>query len=692
MPDPILTTETAIDGDFSVRLGRPVEPVEQRGGASWISQTIYLPENIQQPILTFSYRIVTNDIIHWASFRAKLLDSQGSLLALLLRDGYDSPNNVAIPNNDLGWKQVWFDLSAYRGRTIRLYFESRNEFDGALGIWTYVDGVRLVEAERTFLPVAMRNHEAGVVERTPTVTPTATATVTPSLTPTLTPTFTPTPTPTPTPTSTPTPTPTPPLSWYLWPAAASVDLHDVALAQDGTGWAVGDQGVLLRFDGTRWFVWPDPLPTIHNLTAVHVVSPSLAWAVTDGGEVLKYDGSGWWVVAYASQPLRDVHMVPSGEQGWAVGDRGVILRYFQDGWYELLESARPSTANLYGVFAIDAKQAWAVGEAGTILQYRQRVWQKWSAYEAGAQQAVTLRDIEMIAVDDGWIVGDEGTLLRYIEGVWYVLQSNLTSADLQGLRLPGPGIGWAVGSDGTLLEYRGGIWHLATSPTNGELLGIDLLPSGRGWAVGRQGLLVRHDWPMPVPTLTPTPTPSPTATATNTPTPRPATPTWTTTPTTTSTPTVMLTPTLTPSPTTTSTATTSLTPTATGTSTASSAFLQVGEASRAQEHRWMWKARWSERSAPDKGRNSYGVRSIKKWKPQVTSDTASSFRTTYLPLAFARGFPSIGSPDSRPFGSGFRPASLPVLPPFLWLTVSVPPNGATSAACRFGDISVAFPC
>ncbi len=625
MPDPILTTETAVDGKFSVRLGEPVAPVEQPGGAAWISQTIYLPADMQEPILTFSYRIVTNDIIHWASFRAKLLDRDGNPVALLLRDGYNSPDNIAIPHNDLGWKQVWFDLSAYRGRTLRLYFESRNEFDGALGIWTYVDGVRLVEAQHTFLPVAMRNYLPGATP-TPTWTPTATATWTPTATATVTPSLTPTATPTST--ATPTPTPTPPLRWYVWPAATTVDLHDVALAPDGTGWAVGDQGVLLRFDGERWFVWPDPLPTTHNLTAVHVVSPSLAWIVTDGGEVLKYDGTRWQLVARAPQPLRDVHMTPSGEQGWAVGDQGVILRYFQGGWYEPTLT-RPSTANLYAVFTVDADHAWAVGEDSTILQYRDGMWRTWSAPGMEAQRSVALRDIEMVTPNDGWIVGDDGTLLRYIEGVWYVLQSDLTAADLRALRLPAPDVGWAVGSDGTLLTYRAGLWHLVASPTHGTLLGIDLLPSGRGWAVGRQGLLVRRDWPLPVPTLTPTPTSSPTATATRTPTPRPATPTSTAT----STPTVVLTPTLSLTPTATATASLTLTPTRSPTSTPAVRDVHSGTHGAASTG-----ARWKgEREMQSEGAHE----GQKKRKPQVTSDTASSFRQpTHLSLALEDSLPS----------------------------------------------------
>ena len=80
-------------------------------------------------------------IIDPASF---VRDLHNVTIAQVLRDGYEPPDNIAICYNDLGWRSKdGYDLSKFRGRTIRLWFEIRNEYDGGLGIWTYVDDVKV---------------------------------------------------------------------------------------------------------------------------------------------------------------------------------------------------------------------------------------------------------------------------------------------------------------------------------------------------------------------------------------------------------------------------------------------------------------------------------------------------------------------------------------------------------------------
>ena len=131
-------------GSYSALLGMPVESSEQPTSSAWMYQTVTVPSDMPSPTFSFWYRIVTNDIRGWASFHVEVRDSSGTTtLAEVLYGGYDPPDNVAIPNNDLGWKTHSYDVSPYKGQTISLWFESKNEWNGALGIWTYVDDVRV---------------------------------------------------------------------------------------------------------------------------------------------------------------------------------------------------------------------------------------------------------------------------------------------------------------------------------------------------------------------------------------------------------------------------------------------------------------------------------------------------------------------------------------------------------------------
>jgi hypothetical protein len=93
--------------------------------------------------ITFAYRIFTNDIIGWASFHTELRAPNDAILVYLLHDGYNPPDNVAKCSNDLRWKTFSYNLDGFKGQTVRIYFASRNEWDGGWGIWTYVDDVKL---------------------------------------------------------------------------------------------------------------------------------------------------------------------------------------------------------------------------------------------------------------------------------------------------------------------------------------------------------------------------------------------------------------------------------------------------------------------------------------------------------------------------------------------------------------------
>jgi hypothetical protein len=164
--------EPPYQGNYCASLGMPVPCISQTAALAWMYQEFIVPNVHGTVTISFAYRIFTNDIYDWASFHVELRAPDDALLTTILRDGYRS--QTAVCGNDLGWKTFSYNLEAFKGQTVRIYFESKNEWDGGWSIWTYVDDVKL--------------------QTTPTVTPTRTVT-----TPTVTPTCTVTPTPTATP-------------------------------------------------------------------------------------------------------------------------------------------------------------------------------------------------------------------------------------------------------------------------------------------------------------------------------------------------------------------------------------------------------------------------------------------------------------------------------------------------------------
>ncbi|MBM3135716.1 MAG: hypothetical protein FJZ89_10650 [Chloroflexi bacterium] len=133
--------ERPYQGHSCASLGAPVACVSQTAAVAWMYQEFIVPNVPGTMNLTFAYRIVTNDIYDWASFRVELRAPNDALLVRILRDGYKS--QTAECGKDLGWKTFSYNLEAYKGQTVRLRFESKNEWDGGWGIWTYVDDVKL---------------------------------------------------------------------------------------------------------------------------------------------------------------------------------------------------------------------------------------------------------------------------------------------------------------------------------------------------------------------------------------------------------------------------------------------------------------------------------------------------------------------------------------------------------------------
>ena len=102
-------------------------------------------------------------------------------------------------------------------------------------------------------------------------------------------------------------------------------LWGVSLTTDGLPLVVGESGLIARFDGDRWHIWPKV--TEKDLYEIQVIGEHGAVAVGNHA-ILHFDGQTWTSelipVANDQISFQDVAMV-SSQIGWIVGD-GVILR------------------------------------------------------------------------------------------------------------------------------------------------------------------------------------------------------------------------------------------------------------------------------------------------------------------------------------------------------------------------------
>ena len=129
---PQVSTTEAEDGSFSALLGASAPP--EPNGDSWIYQTISVPVSMQTPILNFWYWPATTDNTNGEWQEVQVRDANGNMLAQVFK----TLSNAQV------WTPVTFDLSAYKGETVELYFNAHEDADGDPA-YMYVDNVSVVD-------------------------------------------------------------------------------------------------------------------------------------------------------------------------------------------------------------------------------------------------------------------------------------------------------------------------------------------------------------------------------------------------------------------------------------------------------------------------------------------------------------------------------------------------------------------
>ncbi len=152
--DPHLGGSVAHSGDQSYKIGwdypsfGPSAARKTMGG--YVYQEITIPAS--GATLSFCRRMVTYDYANYDRFRAQIRSTSNAVLQTLVEE--------TAPPGGSGWKErPWkcftFDLSAYAGQTVRVYFEAGNTIDAFFGTYAYVDDVRVL----TWLPAELGDPE-----------------------------------------------------------------------------------------------------------------------------------------------------------------------------------------------------------------------------------------------------------------------------------------------------------------------------------------------------------------------------------------------------------------------------------------------------------------------------------------------------------------------------------------------------
>jgi hypothetical protein len=125
---PTISTAQKHSGTYSALDG--ASSGSEPNGDDFLYQTITIPSSATKATLTFWYWPATTDTITYDWQEAQVQNTSGATLAQIMK----------VCSNAQAWTQVTYDLTSYKGQTIRIYFNDHQDGYGDL-TYMYVDDV-----------------------------------------------------------------------------------------------------------------------------------------------------------------------------------------------------------------------------------------------------------------------------------------------------------------------------------------------------------------------------------------------------------------------------------------------------------------------------------------------------------------------------------------------------------------------
>lgn len=267
------------------------------------------------------------------------------------------------------------------------------------------------------------------------------------------------------------------------------DLLDVWTTSASNSWAVAEFGYIYRWTGGA--TWTrQTSPSLAHLYAVWAPSSSDAFAGGDNGTMLRWNGTAWTSMTFPSTARVFGLWGSSATNVFAVTDIGEILRFNGTTW--TLQTTAPGGATLLSVYGVSASEVYATGTGGLVLRYNGTTWSTFSAPDA----VTTLFGVWMSGSNNIVTVGANqsglnGFAFMYGGTTWQpmtvtnaVALTSVWGASAFDL--------YATGDAGTMWRYTGTAWSAIATGTTDLLWAISGAPDATGgaFAVGINSTMV----------------------------------------------------------------------------------------------------------------------------------------------------------------------------------------------------------
>jgi len=279
-------------------------------------------------------------------------------------------------------------------------------------------------------------------------------------------------------------------TWQTQSSGVNQNLNAVWGTSSNSVLAVGDDGVILRFNGSSW--QPMQSGTSATLNDIWGSAPNDVFAVGNSGVILHYDGSTWEAQESGTVVTLQSVFGTSGSDVYVVGSRHV-LRYNGSDWSTMDEAPYALYNDVYADLetphhGIEGrfKSIFAVDLTGSFHHYDGRNWNE--RFLNGG------KPLYGVWADNGASVVGVGNRGLFI--YWNGTSSTKIPCGTVSTFLDVCGTSrfniLAVGSEGTIARFDGKQCRLMSSPTTNHLTGITGFSDGRAVAVGYFGTILTY--------------------------------------------------------------------------------------------------------------------------------------------------------------------------------------------------------
>jgi len=294
--------------------------------------------------------------------------------------------------------------------------------------------------------------------------------------------------------------------WVPQTSPASQEINDVLFFDENTGFAVGNNRVLIKStDGGRNWTSVIAEANNYNLNSIHFPNPTVNTLVgyaagqdpAGNGFVLKTTDGGVTWPPIATQPairaIQDIFFFDQN-RGWIVTlrDPATTIWRTDDGgttWTDKVAGISDLGVDFYSVFFVDNINGWVVDEGAHIYNTIDG-GENWTNQTPPGSSNDLLSIFFVNSI--GWAVGANGTIYKTTDGgttPWLQKTSGSGGSRLTSVHFINTLQGWAVGMGDTILKTTDGgeTWTSEPGNISGDLKSVYFVDQYDGWAVGGGG-------------------------------------------------------------------------------------------------------------------------------------------------------------------------------------------------------------